>query len=786
MESLDERIESIATHMIIVELDDLPSLANLHEKFISLENSDGDQIAILSEAAHCCGHLIEKIILNKTEDKKATMSIISDTVECMQAIVRDKRDIYEVSFPSELGLTSDCSKSENTTPENTTEEQPVKNTQNDTLEKSEDSSASEETKSEALIVSIDDSDTSLLGEFITEGREHCALAEQMLMDLEGDTENKEAIDAIFRGFHTIKGAAGFLDLKPISVLAHESETLLDMVRKGEIVIKDKIADTIFKSIDSMRELFDGVENTIETGDPFDGSDIVLPLVKKLKKLIAGTEDPDEDESPARVGDVLVDMGVVSKSEVEDALTKKETPQEKVGEALVRQGKVNKKSVKHALNDQKQIKKTKAIKEMVKIDTERLDKLVDTIGELVIAESMVGQDEKVLSIDSTITSKNISHLNKITRELQEMGMAMRLVPVKSTFQKLARAVRDLASKSGKKVNLTLSGEDSEVDRSIVENIGDPLMHMVRNSIDHGLESTKDRIKAGKSETGQVWIRAYHKGGNINMEIEDDGKGLDKERILAKATERGLITGNKELTDKEIYNMILLPGFSTAAKVTSISGRGVGMDVVKRNIEAMRGNLEIESEAGKGSKFIMKLPLTLAMIDGMLVRVEKEQFIIPTISVVESLHLKPDMISTVSARKEIINLRGNLIPLIRTARIFGFQDRVDYDSECVVVVVENGEKLVGLVIDELLGQRQTVIKSLGSVFEEQKWISGGAILSNGNVGLIIDISGLVELAASNEDVIINRIPSDIIDDCQNESSSITDDEEIEIGELKPVVN
>ena len=212
----------------------------------------------------------------------------------------------------------------------------------------------------------------------------------------------------------------------------------------------------------------------------------------------------------------------------------------------------------------------------------------------------------------------------------------------------------------------------------------------------------------------------------------------------------------------------------------------MDVVKRNIEAMRGNLEIESEAGKGSKFIMKLPLTLAMIDGMLVRVEKEQFIIPTISVVESLHLKPDMISTVSAKKEIINLRGNLIPLIRTARIFGFQDRVDYDSECVVVVVENGEKLVGLVIDELLGQRQTVIKSLGSVFEEQKWISGGAILSNGNVGLIIDISGLVELAASNEDVIINRIPSDIIDDCQNESSSITDDEEIEIGELEPIVN
>ncbi len=784
MTLLNEQLDNIAAHLVMVELNDLPAMAKIHEDFLILSKDALDQNVVISQAAKYCADLFEKIILNKIEDAESTQNTVSSTIECMQAIVRDKRELSEVSFPPEFDFNVDEKSNINATDDskvNAEAEIIQSNAANDPEKSTNDSSL----ENIDLTISIDESDTSLLAEFLTEGREHCSIAEQMLMDLEADDENKSAIDAIFRGFHTIKGAAGFLDLKPISLLSHESETLLDKARKDEIIIKDQIADIIYSSIDCMRDLFDGLENTLETGHPYDGSTIVLPLVKKLKQIISdvenGNETIQESMSSPRVGDLLVDMGVVSQSEIDVALEKKVSPEEKIGETLVRQGKVTKKAVKHALKYQKLTQKPKAVKGMVKIDTERLDKLVDTIGELVIAESMVGQDEGILSLNSTITGKNISHLNKITRELQEMGMAMRLVPVNSTFQKLARAVRDLAGKSGKKVNLTLIGEDSEVDRSIVENIGDPLMHMIRNSIDHGLESTEERIEAGKSETGQVWVRAYHKGGNINMEIEDDGKGLDKDKIFAKALDKGLAVGDRDLSDKEIYNMILLPGFSTAAKVTDISGRGVGMDVVKKNIEAMRGHLEIESEPGKGTKFIMKLPLTLAMIDGMLVRVENEQFIIPTISVVESLHLKSGMVSTIGGAREFINLRGKLIPLIRTAQLFGLSDITD--SEAVVVVVENGEKLVGLVIDELKGQRQTVIKSLGSVFEHQKWISGGAILSNGNVGLIIDVSGIVDLTSVCETKISCKVTQNTL---ENKSLSTPIKNENEFGHLEEAVS
>ncbi|MEW6411928.1 MAG: chemotaxis protein CheA [Candidatus Zixiibacteriota bacterium] len=723
MDQLETRVESLASDLVLASVDDLPALARLHEDFLTLLTHVEDSPDAVKSATQKCAEQLEKIILNDVPDRSDCLTNVGEALNALQQIIVEKRDLSEVKFPDGFG------------PDQATQKTEIPQ--------------ADEAKSEPLLITVDSTNTSLIEDFVIEAEEHCATAEQMLMDLESDTGNAEAINAIFRSFHTIKGAAGFLELKPISMLAHESETLLDLARKGTVIIQGQIADAILSSIDAMRAMLTGVRDVMRSGESFDAAGNVISLIEKLKYLIANAEndtdlDSIEAELSDRVGDVLVDMGALSQADIDDALARKQSPDEKIGQTLVKQGKVSSKAVIHALRDQERSRRGTTVKEQVKIDTRRLDRLVDTIGELVIAESMISQNEEILAVASTQVIKNISHLNKITRELQEMGMAMRLVPVQSTFQKLARAVRDLSKRSGKNVNLHLSGEDSEVDRSIVEKIGDPLMHMVRNSIDHGLETADERARVGKPLQGNLWIRAYHKGGNICMEIEDDGRGLDKDKILAKGREKGLVPTGRDLTDREIYNLIMLPGFSTAAKVTDISGRGVGMDVVKKNIDSMRGHVEIESSPGDGTKFTIKLPLTLAIIDGMLVRIAQHRYIVPTMSIIESLNLTPDMIFTVCGRSQMIDWRGKPLPLVKTADLFGLEPESSEFTEGVVVVVEESEKVVGLIVDELLGQRQTVIKSLGPIFMTQKWISGGAILSNGNVGLIIDISGLMELA------------------------------------------
>jgi len=743
MTKTDKIIEGIAAELIMVETDDLPALAGIHEDFIQLGKRVGDNSSLTSLAIKACADLVEKIVLSDVDDKSEALTTLNNSVASLQLLLRDKRDESEVQFPDELGI--------NKTEGGKTVPKDLSSTAEESFNKVEAAPAATESddSGESYVINLSEADTDLIADFINEAREHCSNAEQMLMDLETGEDKDDKINAIFRSFHTIKGAAGFLDLTPIMHVAHECETLLDLGRKGTVSIEGSVADIVFDSIDTLRQLLKGTEEALSSGSPFDGRVVVSSVLATLRKILKNPEDIPPEVTGNRIGDRLIDAGIVSQSRIDIALENKEDPDEKLGETLVKQKVVPAKAVAQVLRQQQKSKQEKvvgggAVREMVKIDTERLDRLVDTIGELVIAESMVGQDEEILSRVSHKVSRNIAHLNKITRELQEMGMAMRLLPVKGTFQKLARAVRDLTRKSGKKVDLILSGEDTEVDRSIIELIGDPLMHMIRNALDHGIEKPPDRVKAGKPETGKVTLKAYHKGGKVHFDIEDDGRGLDKDKILAKAIEKNLVEPGKELSDQEIYKLIFQPGFSTAAKVTDISGRGVGMDVVKKNIDAMRGYLDIESKLGKGTKFSMKLPLTLAIIEGMLVSISDEKYIIPTLSVIESLSLKSEMISTIAGRDELINLRGEMLPLLRTKRIFGLDNGEKESAENTVVVVEDGGRKVGLVVDKLLGQRQTVIKSLGSTFAKQKWISGGAILSDGNIGLIIDIGGVLQLS------------------------------------------
>ena len=482
-----------------------------------------------------------------------------------------------------------------------------------------------------------------------------------------------------------------------------------------------------------------------------GEIVVDSAISSRRSVDDALESQKTEASGKKIGEILVSRGAATSEEIDEALEKQSRQPERMplGEILVRDGEVPARDVAQALRAQKSGAAAVKVKETLKVDADRLDRLVDMIGELVIAESMVSQSEEVQKSKTTEFSRHLRQLDKITRELQEMGTSLRMVPVRATFSKMARLVRDLSRKSGKPVEFNMSGEDTELDKSVVDRIGDPLVHMVRNSIDHGIEGDpEDRVKAGKPRKGNVHLRAFHKGGSIFIEIEDDGRGLDREAILNKAIERGLIKDGDSLSDREVYNLIFEPGFSTAKKITDVSGRGVGMDVVRRNIEALRGQVEIRSEPGKGSVFTLRLPLTLAIIDGMVVRVGGERYIIPTLSIVRSIQPKKQDMTRVLAKGEMLTVQGELMPLFRLGKLFRIPTAADDPTEALAVVVEDDGKHTALVVDELLGQQQIVIKSLGEMMRNSPGIAGGAIMPDGNVGLILDIGGLVRLAHSKD--------------------------------------
>ena len=453
----------------------------------------------------------------------------------------------------------------------------------------------------------------------------------------------------------------------------------------------------------------------------------------------GVVSPDEVESALKeqktVGEILVDKGGVTESQLEEALKQQGR---KVGEILIEEGAVSTGVVNSALEVQQTQQKTKLQSRTVKVDTIKLDNLFDLVGELVIANTLICGEMK--SINNNGTSKNLSQLTKITKDIQDQVMSMRMVTLKQTFQKMSRLVRDVALRSGKKVKLTISGEETELDKNVIEEISDPLVHILRNSIDHGIEAEEDRLISGKSKEGSVRLSAFHRGGSIIIEIQDDGKGLQKDRILKKAIDRGLVNSQSSLTDNQIYNLIFSPGLSTAEKVTSISGRGVGMDVVKKNIEKLRGKVEVTSQEGRGSTFTIKLPLTLAIIDGIVVNVGTTKYIIPTTSIEESLRPKREDISTVKSQGEVVNIRGSLLSLVRLHKVFDIDTTKTDPWESIVVVVESADGRFGVLVDELLGQQQVVIKSLGERFKNVKGITGSAILGDGKAGLILDVGGV----------------------------------------------
>ncbi|HHO75016.1 MAG TPA: chemotaxis protein CheA [Deltaproteobacteria bacterium] len=442
-----------------------------------------------------------------------------------------------------------------------------------------------------------------------------------------------------------------------------------------------------------------------------------------------------------IGEILVEKGIVKQDDIEDALKEQKT----TGERLVEMGKVRKDVVEKMALAQSQSRKI-AKSSTIRVDTDKLDKLVNLVGEMVISVARMSQ--LASEIDSSSDSRSMQgatgSLERISRELQEQVMRVRMVPVEGTFNRFRRVVRDMSFEQGKKIEIKMSGTETELDKNVIEQIGDPLKHMIRNSIDHGIESPKERRLAGKTEEGTIWLKAFQREGNIFIEITDDGKGINKNKVLEKAIDRGLAEAGRSYADKEIFEMLFAPGLSTAEKVSEISGRGVGMDVVKKNIEDLHGSVEIISEEGKGSTFRVKLPLTLAIIDGMMVRVGSEVMTIPLSVIDKSVRPSHAEVKTVEGKGELVDIRGDYIPLVRIYDLFHIPSEKTDPTDALVVVLQSTDRRFGVLVDDVLGQTQAVIKSIDKNFRKIEGTSGATILGNGRVSLILDVHGIERMA------------------------------------------
>ena len=545
------------------------------------------------------------------------------------------------------------------------------------------------------------SNRELLTAFHGEAVEHLQQIEAAMLALERQLDDPEALNSIFRSFHTIKGNAGFLGLVPMHLLAHEVESLLDLARNRRLRLHSAIITEILRSRDALQTLTQQVGLALEKGTP---PDRVVPVAHLIKAVRRWAEAPGAESAPE----------AASASDSPKAATPEQAPAAKA-----------------------------SVSQTVRVTTEKLDSLIDVVGELVIVQSQLLETDRSFGSAASPFQRDLAQLGRITKELQHTAMGLRMIPIKPAFQKMERLARDLARDCGKKVVFTTSGEDTELDRTVVEEIGDPLVHMVRNALDHGLETPAERLAVGKPETGSVSLRAYYQGSNVILELKDDGRGIDPERILAKARRQGLVAPDAILSREETFGLIFLPGFSTAEKVTAVSGRGVGMDVVKRNIERLRGKIDVSSEIGQGAVFQVKLPLTLAIIDGLVVRVGDDRFILPSTSVQMALRPARENIVQVQGG-EVLELHGRLLPLHRLHRRFGIPSRAQDPWDGIVVIVESSGKVCALLVDEMITKQEVVIKSLGAFMQGLTGVSGGAILGDGNIALILDPASLLSAA------------------------------------------
>ncbi len=611
----------------------------------------------------------------------------------------------------------------------------------------------------------------ILEDFLVEAFELVEQIDHDLVELETNPEDLELLNRIFRVAHTVKGSSSFLNFDVLTKLTHHMEDVLNKARHGELKITPDIMDVVLESIDRMKTLLNSIRDN--GNDTAIGMDIG-PICARLTAISEG-ESPSSAESneapaeapkeePAPAPEPEVDVNQLSDSEVEaeiERLLKARKAEDQARRAQKKQNAASPTNSKPAASTPKAENTEKKVPasggggggmdQTIRVEVKRLDHLMNLIGELVLGKNRLlkiyddveehYEGEKFLEELNQV----VSQLSIITTDVQLAVMKTRMQPIAKVFNKFPRVVRDLSRELGKHIELEITGEETELDKSIVEEIGDPIMHMIRNSCDHGIEDPVTRAANGKPEKGIVQLKAYNEGNHIVVEITDDGKGLDANGLKAKAIEKNLITEREadQMTDKEAFALIFKPGFSTATKVTNVSGRGVGMDVVKTNIEKLNGVIEIDSELGKGSSFKLKIPLTLAIIQSLLVGTQEEYYAIPLASVLETVRVPIDDIYTIEG-KNVLRLRDEVLSLVRLSDVFGVKQVLESGDQTYVVVIGVAESKLGIIVDTLIGQEEIVIKSMGDYLQNIQGIAGATIRGDGRVTLIIDVGAMMDMA------------------------------------------
>jgi len=593
---------------------------------------------------------------------------------------------------------------------------------------------------------IDCEDQELLEGFLTETTELLEKLDDDLVALEKSSDDADLLNRIFRSIHTVKGASSFLGFDLLVRVTHKTEDVLNRLRKGELLLTPEIMDVVLEATDLVKTLV----ADIKAGEIVDRD--IDTTVNKLIPLLS--------EQPAAVKVVAPSAAVEPSASPQPTATPEESaaaPKEEPTAAAPPA--MPPAPPRPALEPSKKPAPPKSADKggddlsdntTVRVDVKRLDDLMNQVGELVLERNrmiQLNQDLQGGTADMVLFGEEFGKLAKrmnfVTSELQMQVLKMRMIPVEKVFKKFPRIVRSLARDLGKEVDLKIFGEETELDRSVVDEIGDPLIHLIRNAMDHGLETPDERIAAGKPGTGTLVLAAVHEGNSIIISIKDDGRGIDTERVGRKAIEKGLITEDQlaAMSQREMFDLIFLPGFSTKDKASDLSGRGVGMDVVKTNIKKLNGLIEIKSEKGLGSEFILRLPLTLAIIQSLLVEVEGEIYSIPLASVLETLRVDQREFHVIGGQ-EVLKLRDMVLPLIRLEQVFRVQRRYDQDNFCYVVVIGAADKRVGLVVTRLVGQQEVAIKSLGNYLANVPGIAGSTILGDGRVTLIVDPVGMID--------------------------------------------
>ncbi len=567
--------------------------------------------------------------------------------------------------------------------------------------------------------------------FKSESLEAFEVVERNLLKLI-EKPDPELLHSTFRYIHSFKGNCGIFSLSDMEKLGHKMETVLGMILHEEIKGDNLIYDLIVKIVDALKESISSLE--VEKENKVVGVDLYLELLDNAC-LEKRPEKKEKIVSPP------VQMNLESSNglKFETGVAVNSTTAPPVVEKIKEEKEQKSQQIKSVAQTD------------IRVSTAKLDKLNNLMGELVTAKTMVLENIKhiVNSDENEILEKAIHFFSKTVNDLQDVAVDIRMVPVSGLFNKMIRVVHDISKKAQKKVNLLFEGEETEIDKTLLEKISDPLVHMIRNSVDHGIESSEQRIAQGKNPVGTVILSAKQEAGEVWIIISDDGKGLDREKIIKKAIENKLIQDDgSSLSDQEVFKMIYLPGFSTAEKVTDISGRGVGMDVVMQNVKALNGRIDITSTKGIGSKFYIKIPLTLAIMDGMLMQVGHVKYILPVSSIQEIVKVKKEEVTSIMASQKLIDIRGKLIPITSLAYLHGMNETENESDDAVVVVMSSGGHVMALLVDEILGQNQTVVKPLSKIFQGLKGVSSCSILGDGEVSLILDVNGLIDLSLHNK--------------------------------------